>query len=327
MAKKDLYSVLGVSRGANEEDLKKAYRKLAHKYHPDKNPGDRVAEDRFKEVTEAYEVLKDPKRRQMYDQFGQTGPGGPNPFGPGGPFDGFSDFGGGFGARGGPDSFQDIFSDFFGDVFSGNKGPRRPGPRPTKGADLRYSLHISLEEAASGCEKTINFVRQRGNKEDTAKLSITVPAGVKPGQRLKLRGEGDSPEGATGPGDLYVIVNFHEHPLFRRRENDVLLDLPITFIDAITGAAMEIPTLTGKATLSIPPGTHPGQIFRLKSKGFPEVGGYGAGDMLVRIIVDVPKDLSEEEKRQIRALGSVTDRTPLVVEFREKFKKLVRSRS
>jgi molecular chaperone DnaJ len=331
VAKKDLYAVLGVPRSAGEEEIKKAYRKLAMKYHPDKNPGDKVAEDKFKEASEAYDVLRDPKRRQMYDQFGHAGP---NPFGGAGgpgagpnPFEGFNEFGGGFGgARMDQEGFQDVFSDFFGDIFSGGPKGRR-GPRPQKGADLRYSLQITLEEAASGCEKTITFVRHRGNKEDTAKLSITVPAGVKAGQRLKLRNEGDYPEGATGPGDLYVIVNFQEHPLFRRKDNDAMMDLPISFIDAIAGASVEIPTLVGKANLNIPPGTHPGQIFRLKGKGFPEVGGYGSGDMLVKIVVDIPQDLTEEERRLIQKLGSMGDRTPLVNEFKEKMRKLLRSRS
>jgi molecular chaperone DnaJ len=325
VAKKDFYSVLGVSRSASEDDLKKAYRRLALKYHPDKNPGDKTAEDRFKEASEAYEVLRDPKRRQMYDQYGQTGP---NPFGGGqNPFDGFSNFEGGFSASGpGAESFQDVFSDFFGDIFSGQQKGRRTGFRPQKGADLRYSLQISLEEAAVGCEKTISFLRQRGHKEDTARLSISVPAGVRTGQRLKLRGEGDNPEGATAPGDLYVIVNFQEHPLFRRKDNDVLMDLPISFIDAIVGASIEIPTLTGKASLTIPAGTHPGQLIRLKGKGFPEVGGYGSGDMLVRIVIDIPQGLTEEERRQIQALSNLSERTPLVNEFREKVRKLMRSR-
>jgi molecular chaperone DnaJ len=332
VAKKDFYSVLGVARGATEDDLKKAYRKLALKYHPDKNPGDRVAEDRFKEITEAYDTLRDPKRRQMYDQFGHAAAGaqGQGPFGQGSPFDVYSDFGagggGGFSDRNN-ESFQDIFSDFFGDVFTGQqqRGGKRAG-RPQRGADLRYSLQVTLEEAATGTNKTINFIRQRGNKEDTAKLSISVPAGVKAGQRLKLRGEGDQPEGASAPGDLYVIIGFHDHLLFRRKDNDVQMDLPITIADAIVGATIEVPTLTGRASLTIPPGTHPGQIFRLKGKGFPEVGGYGSGDLLVRIIIDVPKDLNEDEKRQIRALGALADRTPLVVEFRDRVRKLSRGR-
>lgn len=324
--------MLGVARTASDDEIKKSYRKLALKYHPDKNPGDKVAEEKFKEVTEAYETLRDPKRRQMYDQFGHMGgPGaGPNPFGQGGPFDGYGDFGGAYSGRMGPDSFQDIFSDFFGEVFSGQqaRGPgRKTSSRPQRGADLRYSLQVTLEEAAAGANKTITFIRQRANKEDTAKLSITVPAGVKEGQRLKLRGEGDAHEGATAPGDLYVIIGFHEHLLFRRKDNDVLMDLPITISDAILGSTIEVPTLTGRASLNIPAGTHPGQVFRLKGKGFPEIGGYGSGDMLVRVVIDVPKDLNEDEKRQIRGLGALADRTPLVVEFRDRVRKLSRGRS
>lgn len=325
MAKKDLYAVLGVTRTASDDELKKAYRKLAMKFHPDKNPGDKSAEDRFKEATEAYEVLKDPKRRQMYDQYGHSGPQGGWPGG--NPFEGYrGGFSQGFDPQAGPESFQDVFSDFFGDVFSSGQKGRR-GPRNAKGADLRYSLQVSLEDAASGCEKVISFVRQRGSKEDTARLSITVPAGVKGGQRLKLKGEGDHPDGASAPGDLYVIVNFIEHALFRRKENDVLLDLPISFVDAILGSSVEIPTLTGKATLTIPPGTHPGQTFRLKGKGFAEVGGYGSGDMLIRVMVDVPKDISEDERKVVQKLAHLTEKAPLVSEFKEKFRKLMRSRS
>ena len=329
MAKKDLYSILGVARTATEDELKKAYRKLAMKYHPDKNPNDKVAEDRFKEASEAYEVLRDAKRREAYDNFGHTGPAGQNPFnqGPGGPnpFEGFG--AAGFGGGGNQENFQDVFSDFFGDIFAGQQRGGKRAPRPQKGADLRYSLQVTLEEAASGVEKTVSFMRQRGSKEDTAKLSISVPAGVKAGQRLKLRGEGDYPEGASAPGDLYVIVNFLEHALFRRKDNDILLDLPITFVDAILGTTVEVPTLTGKASLTIPPATHPGQIFRLKGKGFSDVSGYGAGDMLIKVVVDIPQDLSEEERRQIKTLGPMSERTPLVIEFKEKMRKLTRTRS
>lgn len=322
MARKDLYSILGVSRNASEEDLKKAYRKLALKYHPDKNPGDRVAEEKFKEVSEAYEVLRDPKKRQAYEQFGTTNPFGTTPGA--NPFEGFNDFGG-FTRGPGADPFQDAFSDVFSDMFTG--GRRRGGPRAQKGADLKYSLQISFEEAATGCEKTISFVRKKGTKDETAKLSISIPAGVKPGQRLKLRSEGDYPEGSTSPGDLYVIVSLHEHILFRRRDNDVHLELPISITDAILGTTLEVPTITGKASLVIPPSTHPGQVFRLKGKGFPDVAGQGSGDMLVRVIIDVPQDLDEEEKKIFQKLSSLNERTPLVNEFREKFRRLMRGRS
>ncbi len=171
MANKDLYSILGISRQANADEIKKAYRKLALKYHPDKNPGDKVAEEKFKEATEAYDVLSDAKKKQMYDQFGHTGGqqnAGPNPFRGG--FEGFG-AGAGFDPRA-----QDVFSDFFGEFFGQDTQPGRRS-REQRGADLRYTLTITLEEAATGTEKRISFVRQRGGREDAAKLSITVPAG------------------------------------------------------------------------------------------------------------------------------------------------------
>lgn len=343
MAKKDYYSILEVPRSASPDDIKKAYRKLAMKFHPDKNPGNKSAEDRFKEASEAYEVLRDPKRKQMYDQFGHAGAhagaqgfsggaggrGGPNPF------EGFDfSFGGYGGARGGPgpqdaESFHDVFGDLFGEAFRG--GGAAPGTGRKKqeyrgrGADLRFTLSISLEEAAVGVEKTISFVRQRNNREDAAKLAVTVPAGVKEGQRLKLKGEGDA--GPGGAGDLYVIVHLQEHPLFTRKDSDVYLDLPIAFTDAVLGTTLEIPTLTGLAQLRIPPQTHPGQTFRLKSKGFPEVGGYGNGDMLVKIVVDIPNDLSENEKQTLKTLNdSAQNKSPLVNEFREQMRKVLKAR-
>lgn len=333
MSKKDFYSVLGIHRNSSEEEIKKAYRKLAMKYHPDKNPGNKNAEERFKEVSEAYEVLRDPKKKQMYDQFGHAGAhaGGPNPF------DGFGGFGG---AQAGPESFQDIFGDFFSEMFTGGAAGAGPGPGagpgfrgrggprpgPTKGADLRYSLSISLEEAALGCEKVITFIRKKGSKEETAKLSITVPAGVKAGQRLKLRGEGDSLGAGSRAGDLYVIINFQPHPLFRRRDEDLLLELPITFIDAVVGTEVEVPTLTGKANLKIPPGTQPSQVFRLKSKGFPKVGSYGSGDMLVKIVIDVPKNLNSQQIELIRQLKEHSLGSPLVDEYKAKMDQLIRAR-
>jgi molecular chaperone DnaJ len=333
LAKKDYYSVLGVQRQATPEEIKKAYRKLAMKFHPDKNPGDKSAEEKFKEASEAYDVLSDVKKRQMYDQFGhagfqQGGPGGPGPS-QGGFEGGWQNFGGGAGA-GGPEAFQDMFSDFFGEFFSGQEttaGGRRGFRQESRGADLRFTLTISLEEAATGTEKRISFVRHRGGKEDAAKLSITVPAGVKAGQRLKLRAEGDAPPGAGKPGDLYVIINFQDHVLFKRKDNDVLMELPVSFVDALLGTQIEVPTLTGKAMLNIPAGTHPGQIFRLKGKGFPDIGGYAPGDMLIKIVVDIPSKVSEEERQALEKLRKTSSASPLVSEFRDKMKRLLQQRS
>jgi molecular chaperone DnaJ len=338
LAKKDFYSVLGVARQASPDDLKKAFRKLAMKFHPDKNPNDKSAEEKFKEVNEAYDVLSDPKKKAMYDQFGHSAfqPGGPGAGGPGqgqNPFRGFEGFGGaGFDPRqaGNNENFQDMFGDFFGEFFSQEQtqpgGGRRGFRQEMRGADLRYTLNITLEEAATGTEKRINFVRQRAGREDSAKLSITVPAGVKPGQRLKLRGEGDSPAGTSKPGDLYVIVNFHEHALFKRKENDILMELPISFVDALLGTHLEVPTLTGKAMLTIPSATHPGQIFRLKGKGFPDIGGYAPGDMLIKIVVDVPNSITSEDREALERLRKSSSNTPLVSEFRDKMKRLLQQR-
>ncbi len=326
MAKKDYYNVLGVSRQASADELKKAFRKLAMKFHPDKNPGDKQAEERFKEVSEAYDVLSDPKKKQLYDQFGHAGfQGGPGQR-PGG-FEGFSGFGGFDPRQGGSEAFQDMFSDFFGEFFSGDPSSRRGFRQETRGADLRYTLTITLEEAATGTEKRISFVRQKGAKEETAKISITVPAGVKSGQRLKLRGEGDTPPGTAKPGDLYVIINFQEHPLFKRKDNDVLMEMPVSFVDALLGTQIEVPTLTGKAMLTIPSSTHPGQIFRLKGKGFPDIGGYASGDMLIRIIVDVPNTVTDDERQALEKLRKTSSSSPLVAEFRDKIKRLFTQRS
>lgn len=335
MAKRDYYEVLNVPRSSGQDEIKKAYRKLAMKFHPDKNPGDKSAEDKFKEASEAYEVLSDEKKRQMYDQFGHAGAqangfrGGRSPFEG---FGGFRGFGGGAGQGGytevNPDDFQEAFGDMFGDIF----GIRRPGERRgggpfrQRGADLRYTLNVTFEEAATGTEKTISFVRRRGGKEDTAKLSVTVPAGVKHGQRLKLRGEGDSGPSGGGAGDLYVIINIQDHPLFRRVENDIHLELPISFSDALRGTMVDIPTLTGKASLKIPPGVHSGQIFRLKDKGFPNVGSSGSGDMLVKIQIETPKDLTPEELEMIAKVAARPHDYPLIQAFSEKLDRIKKAK-
>lgn len=342
MAKRDYYDILGVQRTASPDDIKKAFRKLAMKYHPDKNPGDKKAEESFKEVNEAYEVLQDTEKRKAYDQFGHMGAQGgfkpgQNPFEGFGQAGGFGGFQGGFGGAGqqGPESFQDIFGDIFGDFFSGRGRPGGPGAGPggqrgagfrSRGADLRYTLNISFEEAATGCEKMISFIRQRAGKEESAKLSITVPAGVKAGQRLKLRGEGDAPPSGGGAGDLYVIVNIQDHALFKRVDDDVHMELPLTFAEAALGTTAEIPTLTGRASLRIPPGTPSGQIFRLKGKGFAAIGGSENGDMLVKVLIDVPRELTEEQRELLKKLNASLKPSPLIKAYHEKVDRIIKTK-
>lgn len=329
MSKKDFYQTLGVNKSATPEEIKKAYRKLAMQYHPDKNQGNKKAEEKFKEISEAYEVLSDAEKKKNYDMFGHAGANG-NPFGGGGaqggnPFGrGGNPFGGGFGQA----DINDLFGDIFGEAFGGGARTRSSSQKSSarsKGADLRYTLTITFEEAATGTEKVISFVRQVGSREDAAKLSVTVPAGVKEGQRLKLAEEGDKP--SSGPaGDLYVIINLQEHLLFKRDEADVMLDLPVKYTEAILGTEIEIPTLTGKAQIKIPAGIYSGQVLRLKGKGFPRIGGIGNGDMLVRLLVDTPQKTNSRQKELLEELNRYADETPLVKTYKEKLETLLRSR-
>jgi molecular chaperone DnaJ len=322
MPKVDFYNILGVAKNATQEEIKKAYRRLAMQYHPDKNPGDKAAEEKFKEVSEAYSVLSDIKSRQSYDQFGHMGAANQNQGYYTGPnfedFD-FQNF------RGGPqyttESAYDLFNDIFGEVFGAGAKSKR-GPTRARGADLRYNLNVTFEEAARGCEKPVRFIRDRNGKEDSANLIVSVPSGVSNGQRLKLAGEGDSGMHGGSSGDLYVIVNLSEHPLFKRQGLDVLMDLPLSFVDAITGTEIEVPTLTGRASLKV----HPGQVFRLRAKGFPEVGSSKSGDMLLRVVVDIPTNLTKDQIEAIRRLAPVGDSAPLVKEFKDKVKKLFEAR-
>ncbi|AZZ38204.1 molecular chaperone DnaJ [Bdellovibrio sp. qaytius] len=331
MSKKDFYQTLGVTKSSSPDEIKKAYRKLAMQYHPDKNQGNKKAEDKFKEISEAYEILSDAEKKKNYDMFGHAGAGG-NPFGggqQGNPFGrGGNPFGGGAAGGFGQADINDLFGDIFGEAFGGARAKSSSQQRPrqnSKGADLRYTLTITFEEASTGCEKVISFVRQVGNKEEAAKLSVTVPAGVKEGQRLKLTEEGDKPSSATA-GDLYVIINLQEHLLFKREEADVLLDLPVKYTEAILGTDVEIPTLSGKVQIKIPAGTYSGQVLRLKGKGFPRIGGIGSGDMLVRLLIDTPQKTNTRQKELLEELNRYAEETPLVKTYKEKLESLLRSR-
>lgn len=370
--KRDYYEVLGVGRDATDEDLKKAYRRLALKYHPDRNPdGGDGAEERFKEVSEAYQVLADPERRARYDRFGHAA------------FDetqGFGGFGAGF-----PGGLDDILGDLFGDFFGTARGRGSRG-RGRRGDDLQYTVTIAFEEAARGCERTLTFPRHescttcggdgaragtrpspctacRGTGQirlqqgffsiaktcgqcggrgtviadpcETCRgsgitqrdhtLNVKIPPGVDDGSRLRLRGEGEGGLQGGSPGDLYVLIQVAEHPLFRRDGADVVCDVPIAFVQAALGAEIEVPTLDGVTTVRIPAGTQSGHVFRLKGRGIREIGGYGTGDQRVRIHVETPRKLTARQRAILKEFAQETgeDVHPQSKGFFEKMKSIL----
>ncbi|MES9936485.1 MAG: molecular chaperone DnaJ [Sedimenticola sp.] len=351
MSKRDYYEVLGVNKNASEAELKKAYRRLAMKYHPDRNTGDdsEEAEHKFKEAKEAYEVLSDAQKRAAYDQFGHAGV---DPSMGGGP---------GAGGFGGGGNFSDIFGDVFGDIFGGGRGPG--GPRVHRGADLRYNLQLTLEEAVAGTSVKIrvptmvkcNVCSGSGAKKGTSPktcetcgghgqvrmqqgffsvqqtcpschgkgtvisdpcsachgvgrveqhktLSVKVPAGVDTGDRIRLSGEGEAGENGGPPGDLYVQVSVKEHEIFTREENHLFCEVPISFVTAALGGELEVPTLDGKVMLKIPAGTQAGKMFRMRSKGVKPVRGGPMGDLICRVMVETPVNLTERQKDLLREL-------------------------
>jgi len=351
MAKRDYYDVLGVGRDASEEDLKKAYRRLAMKYHPDRNQGDKEAEARFKEVNEAYDVLKDPEKRAAYDRYGHAA------FDPSMGGGGFG--AGGFGAGGGSPfggSFEDIFEEMFG-RFTG----RGPGGRGAagRGADLRQQVEISLEEAFSGTKKTIRvptlvaceackgtgaeggsaaiqtcaschgagkiraqqgfFLIERtcptcggqgriiknpckacggaGRVQRDRTLSVTIPAGVEDGTRIRLAGEGEAGVRGAPPGDLYVDVAVRPHPIFQREGANIFIRVPLRMTQAALGEAIEVPTIDGgRARVTIPAGTQSGDQFRLRGKGFSVLRSAARGDMYVQVMVETPQNLTKRQR-------------------------------
>jgi molecular chaperone DnaJ len=369
MAKRDFYDVLGVSKSASPEELKSAYRKLAVKHHPDKNPGDKSSEDKFKEASEAYNILSDQKKKQNYDNFGHAA------------------FEGGGGARqsggfGGAD-FSDIFEDFFGDFGGGgnSKGRRNASNR---GSDLRYDLSITLEEAYEGKKQEIKFsttekcttckgngskpgsspdrcttcggngkvrsnqgfftVQQtcpqcagsgeeitnpcndcngQGNKQASKKISVTIPKGVDDGTRIRLPGKGEAGTKGGESGDLYLFVNVHSHDLFKRSDENLFFEFPISIADAALGTTIEIPIIDGgKAKIKIPDGTQNGKQFRLKGKGMPYMRGSGNGDLYVQINTEVPISLNKAQKELLEKFREIENEksNPSIKKFFQKAK-------
>lgn len=360
--KRDYYEVLGVDKNANDAEIKKAYRNLAKKYHPDLNPDNKEAEKKFKEVNEAYEVLSDSEKKARYDQFGHAGVD-PN-FGAGGAGGG-SPFGGGFG------DFGDIFSDLFGGAFGG--GARRANPNaPRRGADTAARVTISFEEAAKGCKKTVKVnhietcsacggsgaksgtqpktcptcngtgqqvIQQRtpfgvmqtqrtcsrcggsgkiiehpcekcsgkGKVRITREQTVNIPAGIDDMQVLNVRGQGDAGSNGGPNGDLRIEVSVRPHPIFERDGFDVYVEVPVTFVQASLGAEISVPTLDGKVKFKIHEGTQPGDEFKLAGKGIKRINSSGRGNQYVKITVEIPKNLSKEQKDILQQFESKTD--------------------
>jgi len=371
MAKRDFYDVLGVNKNASPEELKSAYRKLAVKYHPDKNPGDKASEDKFKEASEAYGILSDQEKKQNYDNFGHAafeGGGGRQS--------------GGFGGFGGAD-FSDIFEDFFGD-FGGSGRSRGRRNTSNRGSDLRYDLSITLEEAYEGKKQDIKFsttekcntckgngskpghsadrctvcggngkvrsnqgfftVQQtcpqcagsgeeitnpcndcngQGNKQTSKKISVTIPKGVDDGTRIRLAGKGEAGSRGGANGDLYLFINVHSHDLFKRSDENLFFEFPISIADAALGTTIEIPTIDGgKAKIKIPDGTQNGKQFRLKGKGMPYMRGSGNGDLYVQVNTEVPISLNKEQKELLEKFREIENEksNPSIKKFFQKAK-------
>src|SRR4030043_896581 len=364
MEDKDYYKILGVSRDATEDQIKKSYRKTAMQYHPDKNPGNKEAEERFKVASEAYEVLRDPEKREIYNRYGIEGLKGTGFTG----FRGFEDI---------FSTFGDIFEDFFG---FGTSFKRRI--RPRTGADLRYDLKISFYDAAFGKETEIEIpkavlceicngtgakpgtyptqcpnckgtgqvtrsqgfftisttcsqchgggkfiphpckeCRGAGKMRKNKKFQIKIPPGVDMGSKLRIRGEGEPGERGGPSWDLFLFIYVEPHDFFSREGDDIVCQIPISFPKAALGAEMEIPTLNGKKTISIPKGTESGEIFKIKGEGFPKLKGYGRGDQLVQVIVKTPKNLTKRQEEILREFEEASGRK----EKEEGWRKLFRA--
>ncbi|MCI8933754.1 MAG: molecular chaperone DnaJ [Clostridiaceae bacterium] len=348
--RKDLYEALGLQKGASDEEIKKAYRKLAKKYHPDLNPGDKTAEEKMKEVNAAYEILSDPEKKARYDQFGHAGVD-PSYGGGGGQYSGFEDF-----------DLGSIFDSFFGGGMGGGQ-TRRSGPR--KGESIRASVTLTFEEAAFGCQKqiTVNRVetcpdcggsgakagtsaetcpdchgtgqikttqrtilgmmstsspcsrcrgtgkiikdpcpscRGAGSLRKQRMITVQIPAGIDHGQTISVRGEGNAGQNGGPAGDIFVTVNVTPHEIFKRRGQDVMVELPVTFVQAALGAELEAPSIDGKISYNMPEGTQPDTVFRIRGKGIPNLNGRGRGDQFIKVKIEIPRNLTREQKDILR---------------------------
>ncbi len=365
MAKRDYYTILEVERASTAEEIKKAYRKMAVKFHPDKNPGDKSSEERFKEVGEAYEILSDPQKRGAYDQHGhdafdpRTRSGGGGRGGSQDPFDLFREAFGNSGGNGGS---------IFGDLFGGGGGGRQDPTGPQRGGDLRYDMEISFEEAVMGCEKEVALTKPdtcdncqgsgaekgssrkscqtcggkgqvissrgifsvaqtcprchgsgqtiekpcqtckgAGRRERNTKVKLKIPAGVDTGARLRSTGNGEGGLRGGGNGDLYVVLHVKDHDIFQREGDDLICNVPVQFSDATLGGEIEVPTLTGNATIRIPPGTQNNTMFRLKNRGVRNVQGHGVGDLHVKLQIEVPTRLNAVQKAKLAEFAALCD--------------------
>ncbi len=323
MAKRqqDPYAVLGVARDADEQTIKRAYRELAQKHHPDRNSDDPEAEDRFKEVSAAYTLLSDPKRRKAFDEFGDVARD-PN-FDPEKFRRSHDPFGGRFrGARGAGGAAGQTFSSgagfedlggIFGDLFGGQGargmgGPGRSARRDMRGKDREAAIDLCLEDAARGCEQSLTIHRgTAGGVPARETLRVQVPAGVKDGAKIRLKGKGDEGRGGAPAGDLLCRVQLRPHRIFRREDSDLHLDVPISLGEALLGAEIEVPILDGRVTLSIPPETDGGTRMRLRGKGMPAPGNEDDGDLFVTLHIRVPRNLDDDAKKRVAEL---TDADP-----------------
>jgi len=301
MAAKDYYTILGVGKNASDEEIKRAYRKLAMKYHPDRNPNKKEAEERFKEINEAYAVLSDKEKRKQYDTFGAEG--FHQRFTQEDIFRGF-DFdeilSSLFGGRGRFEFRSGGRSGFdFGDVFGRQGGYENMGRMPQRGEDIVYEMPISLEEAASGGEKRISF--QKDGK--TEEISVKIPRGIPSGKKLRVSKKGMEGRNGGPPGDLYLQISIREHPIFSREGDDLIVEKEINFSEAVLGTTIEVPTLDGMKKVKVPPGTQSHTKMRLKGLGMPHFQREGKGDEYVRVIVKVPKRVSEKSRGLVQELA------------------------